>query len=77
MEIRSKVESILISILGDEFKNVSSASRNDMPTWDSMKHLDIVFALEEEFNVSIDPEDFSKFDSLDNITAYLREGYGS
>lgn len=40
------------------------ASMDNIPTWDSLRHMNLVLALEEEFNVSIPDEDAG------NITSY-------
>lgn len=40
------------------------SSMDNIPTWDSLRHMNLVLALEEEFNVSIPDEDAA------NITSY-------
>jgi acyl carrier protein len=40
------------------------ASMDTIPTWDSLRHMNLVLALEEEFKVSIPDEDAG------NITSY-------
>lgn len=42
----------------------SEASMDTIPTWDSLRHMNLVLALEEEFKVSIPDEDAA------NITSY-------
>jgi acyl carrier protein len=42
----------------------SEASMDTIPTWDSLRHMNLVLALEEEFKVSIPDEDAG------NITSY-------
>ncbi len=32
-------------------KGVENLSSNDAKNWDSLRHLDLIFALEEEFNI--------------------------
>jgi acyl carrier protein len=39
-------------------------SMDNVPSWDSLKHMNLVLALEEEFKVSIPDEDAA------NITSY-------
>jgi acyl carrier protein len=41
-----------------------NTSMDNVPTWDSLKHMNLVLALEEEFKVSIPDEDAA------NITSY-------
>jgi acyl carrier protein len=40
------------------------ASMDNIPTWDSLRHMNLVLALEEEFKVTIPDEDAG------NITSY-------
>jgi acyl carrier protein len=42
----------------------SETSMDTIPTWDSLRHMNLVLALEEEFKVSIPDEDAG------NITSY-------
>ena len=42
----------------------SEASMDSIPSWDSLRHMNLVLALEEEFKVTIPDEDAS------NITSY-------
>lgn len=51
-----KIENILRNILEVESSSVKLA-KDEYPHWDSLKHLDILFALEEEFGVTFDPEE--------------------
>ena len=42
----------------------SETSMDNIPTWDSLRHMNLVLALEEEFKVTIPDEDAG------NITSY-------
>ncbi|MBC8095255.1 MAG: acyl carrier protein [Akkermansiaceae bacterium] len=41
--------------------------------WDSLKHVEVMFALEERFNVQFEQEDLEKLDSVEKISARLSE----
>ena len=41
--------------------------------WDSLRHLNLVIALEEAYNVSFEPEDIAKMKSIVEIEKQLRE----
>lgn len=47
-----------VSAIGED------ASMDTIPTWDSLRHMNLVLALEEEFKVAIPDEDAG------NITSY-------
>lgn len=68
---REKIESIIKDILG--VSDLDSSDYDDIG-WDSLKHLDIVLALEEEFSVIIPIEKIeSLFHSIENIINLIEE----
>ena len=48
------------------------ASMDDVEGWDSLSFLDVIMALEGEFNVRIDGLDAASLTSVASILAYLR-----
>jgi acyl carrier protein len=48
----------------DESAITPDASMDTLKSWDSLRHMNLVLAIEEEFNVSIPDEDAA------NITSY-------
>ena len=51
----------------------SEASMDSIPTWDSLRHMNLVLALEEEFKVSIPDEDAGNITSYKLIKLVLEE----
>lgn len=51
----------------------SEASMDTIPTWDSLRHMNLVLALEEEFKVSIPDEDAGNITSYKLIKMVLEE----
>ena len=52
-----------------EFNEINS----DNSSWDSLAHLNIIIAIEEEFDVDIPPEDFAMLHSnLNDIIKYIK-----
>lgn len=51
----------------------SEASMDTIPTWDSLRHMNLVLALEEEFKVSIPDEDAGNITSYKLIKLQLEE----
>lgn len=66
---RNDVEETVISILNIVLKcDVnSSATRENMPKWDSLKHIEIVFAVEDELNIQFPENDIAELNSVENI----------
>ena len=48
----------------DAFSITADSSMDNMPNWDSLRHMNLVLALEEEFKITIPDEDAG------NITSY-------
>lgn len=53
--------------IGDDF----SADKEEL--WDSMKHIEIIMTLEEEFDISFDPKDIPQLKSLSKIIEKVKE----
>jgi acyl carrier protein len=51
----------------------SEASMDTIPNWDSLRHMNLVLALEEEFKVSIPDEDAGNITSYKIIKLVLEE----
>ena len=51
----------------------SEASMDTIPNWDSLRHMNLVLALEEEFKVSIPDEDAGNITSYKLIVLVLEE----
>jgi acyl carrier protein len=49
------------------------ASMDTIPTWDSLRHMNLVIAIEEEFKVSIPDEDAGNITSYKLIKLVLEE----
>jgi len=73
---RSQLESAVCSVLSTIFAcPIDGAStRADLPAWDSLKHIQCVFALEDELSVTFCEEQIAELDSVtkivDSIAAY-------
>ena len=55
MKSEDKFKAILASVLGIQFAEVREGLSNDtVKEWDSLKQMNIIVALEEEFNINYD-----------------------
>ena len=61
----SSLKQVMATLLNVDVGSISSdSSMDNIPNWDSLRHMNLVLALEEEFKVSIADEDAG------NITSY-------
>ena len=67
------MEDRIIKIIGETLKTTvdETASQHNCERWDSLRHLNIVVALEEAFDVSFEPEDMARMKSVKDITEIL------
>ena len=47
------------------------SSSQNITTWDSVHHLNLVLALEQEFNLQFEPEEIDQMNSIQQILAVL------
>ncbi|MCA1592645.1 MAG: acyl carrier protein [Acidobacteria bacterium] len=47
------------------------SSMDSIETWDSLQHLNLILALEQEFDVQFEPEEMERMNSIEHITATL------
>ena len=65
-QIEIKVIEIISIILKADIE--SKNSRQDYENWDSLKHLEILFAIEDEFQINFPEHIIEKLNSADEIS---------
>ena len=50
-----------------------TTSAETLPEWDSLKHLQLMLMLEEEFHVQVSPETMEQLASVERIASWLEE----
>ncbi|MDP9160198.1 MAG: acyl carrier protein [Acidobacteriota bacterium] len=50
----------------------TQSSPENIAAWDSVQHLNLVLALEQEFSVQFEPEEMDQMSSIDCILAILQ-----
>jgi acyl carrier protein len=68
------VQTILADVLEMSANEITdSITMDNTPTWDSLKHMELVVALEQRFNIELGPDEFLEMTSLKNIRRILTE----
>lgn len=52
------------------------SSVDNIASWDSLKHMNLILALEEEFNITIPDEDVGNMTNFKMIEFVVRDSYG-
>ena len=68
-QIQSGVQKILSIILKHEVG--LNAKRVDLESWDSLKHIDIIFALEDEFGIEFEADEMNAMVTLTDIVSIV------
>jgi acyl carrier protein len=71
-QLRSEVQSLIATVLKLDPVPQDELRRGDLPQWDSLKHVEIVFALEDRYDVRFDESEFALLLSTSSITDLLR-----
>lgn len=66
-QVMATLLTVDVSAIGED------ASMDTLPTWDSLRHMNLVLALEEEFKVAIPDEDAGNITSYKLIKLVLEE----
>ena len=66
--MNDKIKIIMASVFDIKPENIQENSSPDtVANWDSMKHIDLILSLEEEFNLEFDEKEISEMMSFKNI----------
>ncbi len=69
--VRERVASIVSSVTRTRVDPAAHASRDTLEEWDSLSHVEILFAIEEDQGVEFGEDVMEHLDSVDAITAEL------
>ena len=77
MTSAEKYKKVFIESLSIEEKDFSDQMQyNDIPEWDSIGHMTLMSALEEEFKITLETDDIIDFSSFTKGKEILNEKYG-
>lgn len=66
-DLDSSVRQVVGAALGRPVPPGEALSRSSDPRWDSLKHVEILFAVEDAFDVRFSEEEMSALESLDAL----------
>ncbi len=74
MDIDLQVKTIFSNLFSIEPSQIhSKLSATDVDKWDSLQHLNLVVAIEEEFGISIDAEQITEMLTYELIISLIKE----
>jgi len=67
-----KLKKVISNVLGVPINEINDSSNSDsLDNWDSLSHINLVLAIEAEFDVALTPEDYMDMLSVKSITMIL------
>tara|TARA_B100000900_G_C20159044_1_gene545127 strand:- start:251 stop:478 length:228 start_codon:yes stop_codon:yes gene_type:complete len=61
-----------VLVLSEEVELSDQTTPSDIPAWDSLGHINIITAIEEEFGLDISPEQIGELQSIADFKALIR-----
>jgi acyl carrier protein len=72
-EVSQRVLELAADSFGEKAESMSEAtSPDDFESWDSLAHLNLVMAIEDEFRIEIAPDSISDLRTLGDIISLVR-----
>jgi len=71
--LEGEIRDLLVMILKLPESPPADLVRGGVPQWDSLKHMEVVFALEDRYGVRFDESEFAALDSPVAIAKALRK----
>lgn len=72
-DVQQEIVEIVNDILEIEETNIELLTRENYATWDSLKHLEIIMAVEDEFEVRFTPGEIAEFQNALEISNKVLE----
>lgn len=67
LALEEEVLAVLAVVVKRKFDIGSHVSRKNTPEWDSLKHIELMFALEDRFDIQFSEEELARLDSVATI----------
>ena len=72
--IEERIKNVMSSVFDfPKKKIINDSSPDSIDSWDSLKHMNLIIGLEEEFDVEFDDDDIGNLLNFDLIKIYIQE----
>jgi acyl carrier protein len=72
--IEERIKNVMSSVFDfPKNKIINDSSPDSIDSWDSLKHMNLIIGLEEEFDVEFDDDDIGNLLNFDLIKIYIQE----
>jgi|DewCreStandDraft_1066081.scaffolds.fasta_scaffold00149_55 acyl carrier protein len=70
-QLGSKITSLVADMLNIEPSSLSSQLRSQIANWDSLRHMELILRLEEEFQVRFSSKEVAEIKSLEDFVQMI------
>lgn len=72
--IEDRLVGVFRAVFGDDDLEIADAtSAADIPEWDSLANINLLFALEQEFGLRFRDDEFASFENVGDLRAFLEQ----
>jgi acyl carrier protein len=76
-EIQAAVAELLSITVGRQIRPKEAVTRDSEASWDSLKHVELIFMLEERFGVQFGEQEMAELRSSDRIVQAIEEKHAA
>lgn len=78
MTVHERLEEVFRTIFDDEGILLTAGTTSaDVPGWDSLAHVNLMFSIEQEFGVQFAGNQFSEFENVGELELFLEDRVGT
>lgn len=76
---RPQIENSVVTVVRTVLKCEATpeTSRDNTPQWDSLKHIEIIFALEDELGIQFSEQEMAAMDSVKKIVDRAQQAHAA
>ncbi len=72
--MEDKIKEVMLSVFGVEISEIDDNTSSDtLEVWDSLRHMNLIVALEEEFGIEFNDEEIIEMTDYKLIKAIIQE----
>ena len=71
--MKNELLEVFSIVFNKTFKENEIISKQTERDWESLKHIELIMAIEEQFEITFNPEEISELDSFDKILEKIEE----
>ena len=74
--VEDRLKNVMSSVFGIPKNDIrNDASPDTIDSWDSLKHMNLIVAIEEEFKIEFDDDEAFKMTNYEKIISVIKEKY--